>query len=154
MKKLCIIIPAILVATILYSADTSSITVNLCQKTGILYYNSIGLKFNQLNLNSETFESLAQKIYDRIKTDEAFADKDDLFYNSRPNKKLLIKKVNIEIQKFEWHDSRRLREYSPNNSTTLSTAGLRNEAYIIAILTELKELEPHEEIKEPDLDYN
>lgn len=165
MKRLFILAPAILLTAIIHSADTSSITVALMQKMvqpktpglhgpGRLITSRACVEINEINLNSETFESLTKKIYSKIyQSDEL---KHVTFHSNKLNKNLLIQEADVEIECFEWstkwaygmHYYRR----NPDCLSTLSAAGLKDKAYIYAILIELKELESHEFIKEPGVD--
>lgn len=174
MKKFSILASAILLTAAIYAADTSSITISLFNRD--VYdrnaFNMFSLhdedfdkdeglrgnnkfQINHINFKTETFGSLAKKVYDKIyRSDELNGTS---FYSSRLKKYLPIKQADVEIKTFEGEISRHEDgdtyhftsfEYSPHDSsTTLDKAGIKNGEEIFTYLVETEQ-----DIKEPNID--
>lgn len=144
MKKLCII-TLVMFFTAIYAADTSSIRFVIIQEIASQQrpdMKTLKIKgitvINQINLDTETFQSIAEKVYNKIYNSDEFKGKD--FHSFKLNRDLPLKEAEVEIEKFEWCNYDGIsHSHSSDDSTTLRASGIRDGQVVSVPLIEAEE---------------
>lgn len=134
MKKLFILAPVILLTAMIYSAEIEVMVEDDNQKLIILP------KLHQIDLNTETFNSLAQRIYNTagVVRQGGVVLEHGLVKNLRPG---------FEIGQFDWKSADGVSHERVPDSTTLSEVGIYDGQIMFAVLVPIAE-----ETKEPDVE--
>lgn len=132
--------------TAIYASDTSYIHLFIIQE--IVSQQRPDMKIlkikattviNQINLDTETFQSIAEKVYNKIYNSDEF--KAYGFHSFRLNRNLPLKEAEVEIEKFEWYnaDDDTSHSHSSDDSTTLRASGMRDGQVVSVPLIEAEE---------------